>query len=544
MFSEKLKIMLLAVCNDIISVQWEEIGICYIASYLRQKGYEVTVLQERVENIDYDLIKELNPAVVGLTTYEGNKQDVCETAKKIRNILPETLVCSGGPYSTYCHEELLSECTYIDCVIRGEGEQTFYELVCRINTGNDLRNLKGLTYRDGNKIIINEERELISNLNSIPFPARDILVRNKNKISMISTSRGCLARCSFCADQLLWKKWRGRDAKSIVDEIEYVSKEYGCTLFNFTDASFEDPDKDCTRLTSIANELIRRNLNISYMADFRAEFHKKANKEIMNKLVESGLCAVCIGIESGNESDMKLYNKIATLEDNIKAIELFNAYDIEILPGFINFNPYSTFEGLKKNIEFMEKYEFGDSMEFIVNRYRMFKGAKLYEKIKKDGLLIGTQFSETGYHFVNEKIGEFADFLNTHVDNLNIKVPNALKTINYYVQIFRIMFSQFKKRVTGYNNQAVSVLVQDFFNEYSLLRKEINKTICSWFSELLYLAETEWNVCSANNISDKYLSDLAIKEFAEKFNNLSKRIYFKLFRINNEIAEDFLKIIK
>lgn len=403
--------------------------------------------------------------------------------------------------------------------------------------------LKGLVYRHSDKIVVNDEQNLIEDLNLLPFPARDILIQNKNKVAMISTSRGCLAKCSFCANQLFWKKWRGRNAKSIVDEIELLMTDFDITLFNFTDASFEDPDKDCTRLRSIAEEIVKRGLKVSYMADFRAEFHKKADDELMKLLVKSGLSGVCIGIESGNEFDLKLYGKVATIEDNIKALELFKEYDIEVLHGFINFNPYSTFERLRKNIEFMERYNFANNIDFVINRYRMFKGARLYDKVKKEGLLVGDTFNETGYQFIDPRVGLFANYISNYIDSIDGEALYALKTITSFAQIFAMYLTQFRRKTQMDNISELSVVVTNFYQRFNVLRSDISATVCSWFRELLSLAESQWDDISADLISDRLLSKDSIKAFAEKFTILLKEGYSEMLRIDKKYAEELISFI-
>ena len=169
-----LKTMLIAVCNDSINVAWEEIGICYIASYLRQNGYEVSLMQKKEEDIDFSFIEKLNPDIIGFTIYEGSKKSTFNTAFKIKQRLPGVLMCGGGAYPTYCYEELLQEAPFFDFAIRGEGERTFLELLRRIENGENLCGLKGLVYRHSDKIVVNDEQNLIEDLNILTFPARDI----------------------------------------------------------------------------------------------------------------------------------------------------------------------------------------------------------------------------------------------------------------------------------------------------------------------------------------------------------------------------------
>lgn len=539
---KKNKILLMVVCNDGVNDAWEEIGICYIASFLREKNYEVKLMQKREEDIDYECIKDFYPDIIGMTIYERSKKSVFNVAKKLKQLLPNVLISAGGAYPTYAHVELLNEAEFIDYAMRGEGEYTFSELLEKLNKGQSLKGVKGLTYREGNEIIVNENRELIEDINSLPMPARDILVDNKLKGAMIATSRGCLGRCSFCSNQLFWSKWRGRTAQNVVDEIEYLVKEYGITIFNFTDASFEDPDRDCERLRSIAEEIIRRNLKIAYLADFRAEFHRKVNDDLMELLVKSGLSGACIGVETGNESDLKLYRKIATLEDNQKVIDMFNKYGILTLCGIINFNPYTSFEGLRKNIDFMERNRIAANMEKVSNTYKMYKDAALYQKIKEDGLLMEDIFDEVGYKFADERVGRLSDYVVDYVSKINSHNSGAFQKITYYIENFYCFIYNLKIKANLKENDNLRKVFLDFETEVIRLRSKLNKDVCFWFRKLIDLAENNWDTNTANEISEKYLNNDYIINMSKELNLASNKVYIELLRIDRNYAKEFGKI--
>jgi radical SAM superfamily enzyme YgiQ (UPF0313 family) len=310
--------------------QIEDIGICCIGAFLRQKGYDAMLLRVKENMINYDKILAYAPNIIGMSVYNFSKESVYRVSEKIKQLLPDVFICVGGPFPTYSGTEMMEECPWIDFVVKGEGELTSWELVSQLPhiDKENLETIKGLIYREENIIKVNENRPLIKDINSLPLPARDILRDNHLRTAQISGSRGCIAKCTFCVSGLFWKKWRGRDAITVVDEIEYIVNEYGVRAFNFCDASFEDPGGNLERIWEIARDIVRRQLNISYFADFRAEFQKKSTPGLIELLRDSGLCGACVGLESANEFDQKLYGKLATVEDNVKCVEMFRKYDI------------------------------------------------------------------------------------------------------------------------------------------------------------------------------------------------------------------------
>lgn len=536
------KVLLIAVCSEGMSELYEEIGICSIASYLREHGYQVMLMEVSEARVNYKKILEFGPDLIGMSVYDVSKNAVYRVIERLKSLLPEAKIFTGGTLPTYYHQEMLAENEWIDSAIRGEGELTTLELVQSLEAGTSLQGILGLTYRDGKEIIVNENRPLIEDLNMLPWPARDIMVENKAKVAMVSTSRGCLARCTFCTNQLFWKKWRGRDAKDIVDELEYLVNEYGITLFNFVDASFEDPDQECQRLISIAEMIIERGLEISYTADFRAEFYKKATDELMELLLRSGLCGVCVGIESANDQDLKLYGKNAKVEDNIQAIELFYRYNINILPGFINFNPYSTLEGLRKNITFLQKYRLAAAVDTLTKRYRMYKNTALYRKIEKDQLMQAGDYREDGYHFVDDKVATLADYLDQYVIRVNEEYEGAFARINVYMNQFFSFMIHMKKRLAS-SGQREQEIFQEFEDRYHELRQEINDQIANWYLKLLTLAEGEWDVATADSLSAECMEGNYVKKLAQGLDASVNKLYRNLLKQNPDYIDDFIKVI-
>lgn len=525
-----MKITLMAVYTEGMQVWQEEIGICSIASFLRSNGYEVQLISFLDNKVNYQEIIDFNPNILGIPVYDINKNSVYKICENLRELLPDLLLCVGGNLPTYYDEEILKESKDIDFVIRGEGEIVFLEIVSKLSKGENIKDIKGITYRENNKIIVNENQKLIENIDTLPFPARDFLVKGKSKSAQISTSRGCISKCTFCASQLFWKKWRGRSVNNIVDELEYIVKEYDISTFNIMDGSFEDPGGTSNRIWDIANEILRRDLFVSYFCHMRAEFHKIANDERMKTLKKSGLCGVCTGLESGNLYDLKLYGKIATHEDMDKAIKLFNKYGINIEPGFINFNPYSTFEGLHENISFLEKYGFASNIEHIVTIYKMYKGTKLYDKIKDDNLLKSGKFNEFGYNFVDKKVEELFKYVHKYVMGNEKDMVDYFKNIIYYATKQWTLTNYYKRIFEHKGFDKALKSIEEFEATGREINKDLNVNVSAWFRELLELAQKGWSNDVADSISNRYLSKDYVASVVNNLQREKTKMYKNLLR--------------
>lgn len=536
----QMKVLLLAVYCSGMAERYEELGICSIASYLRKNEIDVMLMGDMDRKIDYDKIKLYNPDVIGMPVYSISYKAVSNMSKKLKALIHHVKICVGGILPTYNDEIILYETPEIDFVIRGEGEKSFLELVKALESNNDLIYVKGLTFRQNEKIVKNQPQQLIEDLNKLPWPARDLLIINNLEIAQIYTSRGCKSNCSFCASQLFWNGWRGRNVIDVVNEIEYITKSLNVSTFNIVDASFEDSKShDLKRLEYFLTELINRKLDITYFADFRAEFNRYSTESIMEKLRISGLCGVCIGIESMNSEDLKRYNKIATVEDNYKIIELFSKYDIFVDPGIINFNPYTTFLSLRENINFMKEYGYA-SMYFVISRYKLFKNTLLYQDIVKNQLLNETE--DYGYTFTDNRIYVLYKFLEQYIYNLEVQLENCFKVLHYYLSKYQILIKHLKRKFERINDHETLIMIKKAEDNLKKKLFDVNYNVSCWFIDLLKIAEDNWRESDAIYISNKYLSHDFITESVKILNKQRKALQLQLGRKNLEFLTYFINV--
>lgn len=529
-----MKVALLTICSpDTVNQNLEEIGMCSIAAYLRAHGHTVMIAQKNAADIDYRAVGDFDPDLIGYTIYETAKQLAFDSAEIVRNMLPRACLFAGGYYPSTNYKELFDETNLFDYVVRGEGEQTVLEL-CECMMGlRAAEEICGLIFRAGGELILNEPRSILQDLDTLPWIARDVLQDNQLKVAMISTSRGCYGNCSFCSNQIMWKNWRGRRVGDIADEIEYLFRAHHIVFFNFTDASFEDPDGCCTRMKELMNALAERELPIGYIADFRAEISRKIDAGILPLMECSGLIGACIGVESGNEPDMQLYKKLATVEDSVKTLKLFQEKFVTICE-FININPYSTFEGLKENAMFLRKTGIASILEKIATQYGMYKNSALYQKIKDDGLLRDGDFSKYGYRFINPSIETFQTFLSGYLGRLHARYREGYKFMTSYLTRLECFLS-FIQRMNPQDEYYMTALSR--MREW---KSRMNTVHMDCYDRLLDLAESGWDVDAAEQIAQQFLSDVYIQSCISFVNILTRTVKKHLIRTKNP----YIQLIK
>lgn len=484
-----MKICLVAVLGGDLVRSAEHVGLGMIASYLREKGHQVSLLEIKnaKEKKNYENLLPGSYDLVGFTTTCITLTDVLTVAMHLKECRNGLNIVLGGHMATFSGMQILMQFPQIDYIISGEGEISFYELVTCLENNSDLSEVKGIYFRNENGVQKNEDRELIADLDDLPFPARDQFLHNKKNTQYIriSTSRGCYGNCAFCSSFVGRKQkgpcWRGRSPKNVVDELEQLVKDYDFHTFDFVDSTFEDPGKEGKiRIGEIAKEIIDRKLNIYYNCCFRAENWKDEDRPLLALLINSGLEKVNIGFESGNDRGLKILNKKARMSDNWKAIEIIKDFpDIYITFGFIMLHPYSTMEDLADNARFLYKTGIGQVIRHYFWQLEVYPGTLMEEKLIKDALLTKEYDITEGmyqYRFIDSRVNVFPNIFKSLLE---------LESV-WDFEIFDIVIHTFITRLRReYKNTTTFDKIENFRNFVNEERKEMAKFNIKFFMRLL-----------------------------------------------------------
>jgi anaerobic magnesium-protoporphyrin IX monomethyl ester cyclase len=404
----------------------EHLGVAYMTSVLRKVGFTAEI-REVKHGEDDRAVEELAafaPSMVCFTLMSLNVQSCVQICEKIARRLPGALIVCGGPAGTFAGADVLRSNPYVDVVAVGEGEPIILDLAQRAYLGQSVADSPGTCCRDdAGGIHVNPPRPVIHNLEVLPFPARDQLELHGNKLEYVrvSTSRGCVAHCTFCSAPHLknrvqsGKPWRGRGPDQIVAEVAQLVERYNFRTFDFVDSTFEDPDGGRVgkkRVREIATQILDRGLDIYYNVCMRAENWKDTaeDNDLMDLLVRSGLEKVNVGIESGVPDELLLWEKRATVEDNITIIRMLREHGIYLAMGFIPFHPYATPETLIQNAAFLRDNA-GHNLRRMTERLEVYPGTKILARMEQDGLLdekYRASLDPYGYEFKDDRVGLLA----------------------------------------------------------------------------------------------------------------------------------------
>ncbi len=389
-----MRVLLVVYDNDSY-IHWFPQGLAYIGAILLKNGYEVEVYnQDKNHYSDEHLTEYLNKNkydIVGVSVIAGYYQyrkllRISDAINKSKQ-RPSYIIGGHGPSP---EPEFFLKKTQADVAIIGEGEETIVELLDAINTKRSLAHVRGIAFREENKVVVNERRALIRDIDSLPFPAYEMfpvdyyrLLRiphatNSDFIMPVLSGRGCTFECNFC--YRLDTGFRPRRNESIIEEIKLLKKDYGITYIAFSDELLMS---SISRTVSLCEDFIKAKLNIKWDCNGRLNY---AKPDVLKLMKDAGCVFINYGIEAMDNQVLKNMKKGLTTEQIIKGIEATLAAGIS--PGFniIFGNIGDNRETLNNGVEFLLKYDDGAQMRTI-RPVTPYPGSPLYYYAIEKGLM-------------------------------------------------------------------------------------------------------------------------------------------------------------
>jgi radical SAM superfamily enzyme YgiQ (UPF0313 family) len=375
----------------------ENLGIACLTGELRAKGYDVAALNLHgrmpSDAAIVDLVREHRPRVVGLSVmYDLHVVDAVRLLRCVREAAPDALVAMGGAFCTYNAELLAESLPGLDAVAFGEGEVTVVELVEAFDAGRPLGDVRGLVVRDGDGVRSTGPPRL-PDLTTIAWPARDVLVRHRasgipTPVASTYTSRGCHAKCTFCyaprqpgvGDS---GPWRVRPPEDVVDEIEFLQRDFGTRFLWFNDDNFGGAFSDgLGHAVAFAEEMIRRGLKVPFHCELRVD-SGLVDADALATLKRAGLTSALLGIESGSPEMLRRFRKGVTVPYNVDAARLFKDAGVTLDPGWIMIEPRTTFDELWEDLLFIVTTRIHDTTDpfLLVNRAIALRGTEMYDAV-------------------------------------------------------------------------------------------------------------------------------------------------------------------
>ena len=363
----------------------EPLGIMYIAAVLEKAGNKVIII-DTIDDVSKKVVS-LKPDLVGFSVTTPQIKIARQFALKIKKLNPNIKTVVGGVHPTIMPLQTIKEPAF-DFAVIGEGEYVLLDLVNAIKNKKPLSKVKGLAYKINNKPKINPRRELIKDLDELPYPARHLVdmswylqppgrIRGywTNACASLLATRGCPYNCTFCSSNLMWlRRVRRRSISSIIDEIKFLIKKYHADSLRFVDDELIH-NKEWAK--TLAREMIKNKFNLIWTCQGRVD---TADLETYKLLRKAGCIQIDFGVESGSPKILNSLNKHTTPEQIKNAITTAKKAGIRAMATCIIGSPGETLDDIKKTEEVVKD---ADYVEYYFST--PYPGTSLYEQtIKKE----------------------------------------------------------------------------------------------------------------------------------------------------------------
>jgi radical SAM superfamily enzyme YgiQ (UPF0313 family) len=362
------------------------IGLEYIAASIEREVDDIHIVDMELERQPFQYFLDIfNPDLVGITMSATDHTEGLRLAKIAKKSDATTVL--GGYHPTAIPDKLLSH-TQVDYIVRGEGEFTMKELV----QNGYPEDILGISYKKGEQIIHNPDRPLIEDLDSLPFPARHLRrqkykdhMNNKSKeFDVLTTSRGCWGRCTFCCESYMNKGLiRFRSPENIMEELfEIIDFHRGKPLkILVTDPQFlGDPE----RIDRLCDLLQEHRLDIKFSVMTRVDSIVRY-PALVEKMCNSGILSYELGFESPNQKDLSDVRKGITPDMQRKAVEILRANGANVSGTFVIGLPSQSEEEIKEFPVYAKKIGL---MNCAFGIATPFAGTEFYNSLEKDNSII------------------------------------------------------------------------------------------------------------------------------------------------------------
>ncbi|HEY40923.1 MAG TPA: radical SAM protein [Dehalococcoidia bacterium] len=426
----------------ILQGQWYHmplLSLGYLAAVLERNGVEVTIIDAQFERLTLaqtvDRARETGATIFGITAMTHEVRRAHEVAAAIKEAMPDATIVIGGPHATALPIKTMEDFPAFDYLVIGEGEATIVELISALKQSGELDGVKGLAFRKNGRIVVNEERGWIEDLDSLPFPAWHLYPQAK--AYPIFTARGCPFKCAFCM-RVLGTKVRYRSTQNIVNEIQWLSENFHPSRFVAQDETFT---MNLRRAHNVADSIIEQGLHKQMKWDIQTRVDL-ADYNIFRRLREAGCDLVGLGIESGNDTILQRIGKGVTVEQAKKAVFAAKKAGLMTSAYYIIGHPNETRDDILKTIAFATKL---NTTEVVFGLMVPYPGTEIYQMaINRQG----------GYKVISGDWSDFDKHLGNalELENLNRRSMELLQVrayLTFYIKnlrIFDLLRYAFEKR--------------------------------------------------------------------------------------------------
>ncbi|MEM1613701.1 MAG: radical SAM protein [Thermoplasmatales archaeon] len=364
---------LLSLAGEILRVEGSRVKI------IDMEGDELS-LEETVKRT-----LEFKPDLVGITLHAtAAHNNAGYIARRIKEEKPDTVLVAGGHHATFLPKEIIR--SGFDISVLGEGDETIFEIASAISEGKGFEGIKGIVYRDKEKIIRTQPRSLIEDLDTLPMPPMWLLDPSKytfkvfgkdDKVTCIETSRGCPYACDFCSVTPTWgNKWRNKSNARILEEMR-MALSYGYNWIFFTDDIFV-VYPNVKQRRNLFNSIIEEDIRTKWIVQMRADVTSR-NPDLIELGAKAGMKISFLGVESGSEEILKKMHKGEFTSQSEEAVRILSKNGVVVLVGMMIGAPYERFRDIIRSVRFSRKLARAGADAIQFSMYTPLPGTRVFD---------------------------------------------------------------------------------------------------------------------------------------------------------------------
>ena len=336
----------------------ETLGLMYIAAVLREAGHGVRIVATGLRpNSDLSIDDVIDTDLVGITATSALFGNAVATLETIRMWRPDLPVVLGGAQATVCTEQSLR--AGFDCAVLGEAERTIVELVENLDRDRMLET-RGIAFlNDAGEVVKTPDQPLIEDLDSLPFPARDLYDYDAFRAAGgwefgMMSSRGCPFRCTFCQPTLnmIFGRMRKRGPENVAQEMAQLQQTYNPPILYFKDDTLSA--NGLKWFADFQRALDDLGVSQQWKCNTRVD---KVGPRILDAMAAAGCTEVVFGVESGSQRILDFYKKDIQVDDTVRAFALCKERGIRAGANVILGAPMETPEELEETYRLLERIE-------------------------------------------------------------------------------------------------------------------------------------------------------------------------------------------
>lgn len=378
------------------------VGLACIATALRDVGYTPDILDVDLHRYDDESIKQIvSKKKYGLIGF-GNIISSYSITKKLAVLLksaaPQAKIVLGNTVASI-PEQILEWNDTIDLCVIGEGDVTIVELVKALKDGQPLHSVDGIAFRENNKIVVNAERKVIKDINTLPFPDYSLfdvdeylktsylnvgepypIPRETIRALPINTARGCVANCTFCYHAFKGTKYRYYSFSNVLNFYKELQHDYKVNYLNFWDElTIMSPQ----RLVELCDEIEKAKLNVYWSISPRGNTFNASHLDLLKRAKDLGALTIGGALESASPEILQAINKKITAEQFIEQMETASKAGLIPRTSIIFGYPQETKETISLTMETCKKAGVYPSAGFLLPLPKTI----VYENAKIAGLI-------------------------------------------------------------------------------------------------------------------------------------------------------------